>query len=205
MDYNYETIEVDTPAGSKFQVLNEVEKDYFEDVAVRYLSDNHFTNITDLQDLDSILTKELMCYRWSLWLSQEADYEGNAINLQDLQKSIKEYATEIRLTKKAMGIDKNSRDKEKSASVAEYLEQLRNRAKEFGIIRNEQSVKLLTLGMELISLIQFHDNCDEIERREQNIEEHDFIEWIREVFVPEFKMIDEKFRETSQKYWIEEV
>lgn len=206
MDYNdtSEPIEVVSPSGSKFTVLTEQEQDYFEDVAKRYISDNKFTNVTDLQDLDRILMMELACYRWNLWLTLEQDYFGGSINPQDTQKAIKDYSTEIRLLKKSLGIDKGSRDKDKGESVAAYLEDLRVRAKEFGIMRNEQSVKLTTLGHELIALLTWHDNCTEEERRENDIEVHDFMDWLRTIFVPEFQEIDAKFRETSQKYWIRE-
>lgn len=202
MDYNEELIEVIGPSGARFEVLTEQEKEYYEDVAARYLTDNKFTNITDLQDLDRIMMMELLCYRWQNWLTREQDYFGGNIDLEDVRKSIKEYSTEIRLLKKSLGIDKGSRDKDKSDSVAAYIEDLRVRAKEFGIMRNEQAVKAITLAQELIALLTWHDNCTDDERRENDIEVHDLIDWIRTVFVPEFQEIDEKFRQTSQKYWV---
>jgi hypothetical protein len=205
MDSYEDPIEVIGPSGAKFQVLNEQEKDYFEDVAQRYLKDNKFTNVTDLQDLDRILTMELMCYRWQQWLTLEVDYFGGSINPEDTRKSIKEYSTEIRLLKKSLGIDKGSRDKDKGESVAAYLEDLRVRAAEFGIMRNDQAAKAITLAQEMIALLTWHDNCTEDERRENDIEAHDLIDWIRSIFMPEFQEIDAKFRETSQKYWIREM
>lgn len=205
MDYSEDPIDVIGPSGAKFQVLTEQEKDWFEDVATRYLKDNKFTNVTDLQDLDRILTMELLCYRWNQWLTLEVDYFGGSVNAQDLQKSIKDYSTEIRQLKKALGIDKGSRDKDKGESVAAYLEDLRVRAAEFGVMRNEQAVKAITLAQEMIALLTWHDNCTEEERRENDIEAHDLIEWIRTIFMPEFQEIDAKFRETSQRYWVRDM
>lgn len=198
-------IEVTTPSGSTFKVLNQAEYDYFTDVSARYLRDNHFTNITDLQDLDRVIQMELMCWRWNQWLSAERDYYGDQIDPEKIQRAINEFAKEIRLTKKAMGIDKNTRDKDKGESVADFIDKLRIRAKEFGVMRNEQAAKAISLFMELRSLITFHDNCDEQERKENNVEIHDILEWLRTVAFPEFDEIDAKFRESSQKYWIREL
>lgn len=198
-------IDVTGPSGSNFRVLNQAEYDYFTDVSARYLKDNHFTNITDLQDLDRVVQMELMCWRWNQWLSAEKDYFGDQIDPEKLQKAINEFAKEIRLTKKSMGIDKNTRDKDKGESVADFIDKLRIRAKEFGVMRNEQAVKAISLFMELRALITLHDNCDEVERKENHVQMSDVLDWLRNVAFPEFDEIDAKFRETTQKYYIREM
>jgi hypothetical protein len=137
-------------------------------------------------------------------LTLEQDYFGDSINAGDFVKQIKDNSVEIRLLKKALGIDKGSRDRDKGESVAAYMEDLRVRAKEFGIMRNEQASKMITLGQELIALLTWFDNCTPDERRENDIESHDLIDWIREVFKTEFQEIDTKFRQSTQKYWIRE-
>ena len=190
------------PSGATLSCMNEGEVTFFEDKRDRYLSDNHFTNVTDLMDVDRMLMMELMCWRWGNWLSKESDYWGNQVDLEALKKAINDYSKELRLLKKSLGIDKAQRDKERGESVAEYIENLRIRAKEFGINRNNQAVKAITLFQELSSLITYHDNCTVDERREQDIEEHDIIQWIREIAIPEFDEIDRQFRQTSQKYWV---
>lgn len=197
--------QVASPSGSKMFVLTQGEKAYYEDRAKRYLADNHFVNVSDLQDVDRLLMLELMVTRWGTWLSQETDYWGGAIDPDVLQKSVKEYSTEIRQVKRTLGIDKLNRDKEKGESVADYIETLRKRAREFGVMRNEQAVKAITLFKELEALMIFYTNCDERERQENNVEVDDVIEWITKVAIPEFNVIDEKFRENQQKYWIKEL
>lgn len=196
---------VKAPSGSNFFVLNDAEVSYFIDRAKRYTKDNHFTNVTDLQDLDRLLMMELMVWRWGQWLSNEVDYDGNQVDIDNLQKQLREYSTEIRQIKKILGIDKVTRDKEKGESVADYLENLRRRAKEFGVVRNQQAVKAITLFKELESLVTLHLNCDERERREQNIEVDDLLEWIKDIAIPEMNQIDEEFRKTSQTYWVREM
>lgn len=196
---------VKSPSGADFYVLNASEKAYWEDRVKRYMTDNHFVNVTDLQDVDRLMVMELLMWRWGLWLSQENDYWGNSVDPDALQKAINEYSKELRQVKKLLGIDKVTRDKEKGESVAEYIENLRRRAKQFGIVRNEQSVKSITLFKELHALVTLHDNCTESERKNQDIELEDIMDWLREVAFPEFDEIDKNFKETNQTYWIHEM
>ena len=113
-------------------------------------------------------------------------------------------SNEIRQTKKMLGIDKKSREGE-GQTVADYIENLRQRAKEFGVMRNDQAAKAIELFQELSAFIMLHDNTDDVERKEQHCNQEDIINWIREIAIPEFNEIDAKFRETSQKYWIQEI
>lgn len=204
MELDEGKIEVAGPSEAKFTVMNEEEEQYFLNLTEKYLTDNMFTNISDLQDLDRVLIMETMCYRWNLWVSMEADYFGNNIDIADLKKSINDYSKELRLLKKSMGMDKVSRDKDKGESIADYIKNVGIRAKEMGIMRNEQAVKAITLLMELHGLMVYHNNCLPDEQKEYKITEHDIILWIQEV-MPEFEEIDKKFRETSQRYWIREM
>jgi hypothetical protein len=197
-------IEVVSPSGAMFTVASEGEKEYFENVSRKYISDNHFINISDLQDLDRVLIMELMCWRWGLWLSREHDYEGNPVDSDLIKKAINDYSKELRLLKKSLGMDKATRDKEKGESVADYIENLRLRAKEFGVTRNKQAAKAITLFQELKALIVLHDNCTEDERKENHATHADIVDWVKSV-IPEFDEIDEEFKKTSQKYWIREV
>lgn len=193
------------PSGADFQVLTPEEVQYFEERAQRYTTDNHFVNVSDFQDVDRMLIMELMCYRWGLWLSQERDYWGNAVDLDALKKALFEYSKELRLLKKSLGIDKAARDKERGENVSDYLENLKMRAKEFGVMREEQLTKCITLFQELSSLVTLYKNTDEVERRESNVELHDIFEWVDQIAIPEFQEIDRHFRENSQKYWIKRI
>lgn len=203
-EFSTDAIEVVAPSGAIFPVLNEDERAYFEDVAARYLADNHFNNITDLQDLDRIINMELLCYRWNIWLSREMDYDGQGIDQEKILKFVNDFSKEIRLIKKQLGIDKGSRDKDKGESIAQYIDNLRIRAKEFGVYRNEQAVKAITLFKELQSLIILNRNCTPEERRENKdirAEVDDIFDWLINVAVPEMEEIEAEFRE-KQKLWI---
>jgi hypothetical protein len=202
--FNNDIIEVVAPSGAIFPVLNEDERAYFEDVSARYLADNHFNNITDLQDLDRIINMELLCYRWNIWLSREMDYEGQGIDQEKILKFVNDFSKEIRLIKKQLGIDKSSRDKDKGESIAKYIDNLRIRAKEFGVYRNEQSVKAITLFKELQSLVILNKNCTPEERRENRdirAEVDDIFDWLINVAIPEMEEIELAFRE-NQKMWV---
>lgn len=193
------------PSGGLFNV-HDKEVQWFNDRRTKYLQDNHFTNISDLQDLDRLLTTELLVWRWSIWVSQKSDYWGDPIDENAWQKAIKEHSAEIRQLKKSLGLDKESRDKQKGeGSPAHYLENLRERAKHFGYMRNEQSNKAIELFQQLKALLVLHDNCDEQEQIEQKITAEEFLSWIRETAIPEFDEIDEKFRSEQQTYWIRDM
>ena len=200
-DYEDQSVEVVTPSGGKFKLMHEDEADYFNERAQLYLEQNKFTNISDLQDLDRILIIETMLWRWELWVSQEADYLGQPVDLNDMKKYIHDFMKELRMAKKAIGIDKVSRDKDKGESTAQYLDELRHRAKEFGVKREEELTKALTLFMELRALVTLHNNCTDEERKENGVELPDILRWLNEVAFPEYDKIDEYFRQNNQKYW----
>lgn len=193
------------PSGGQFQVhISELK--WFNDRRLKYLSDNHFTNISDLQDLDRLLISELLVWRWGIWLSQKSDYWGDPIDENNWAKAVKDHSSEIRQLKKSLGLDKETRDRQKGeGSISQYIENLRSRAREFGYKRNEEASKAIELFQQLKALLVLHDNTDEQERIEQKIRVEDLLDWIRHVAIPEFDEIDGKFRDTEQKYWIKEM
>ncbi len=196
------TYEVVAPSGAKFQVMTPQEVSYFEERSARYMADNVFVNISDMQDVDRMLIMECMCWRWGVWLSQERDYFGQSVDLDAIQKSLSDYSKELRLIKKGLGLDKAARDKERGESVSEYIENLRVRAREFGVVREDQLIKCLTLFNELAALMTMYQNCTEEERRENNVEISDLMQWIIEICIPEYMAIDEYFRTNAQKFWV---
>jgi len=196
-------VAVTTPAGASVTVMNQDEADYYNQVAARYQSDNKFSNISDILELDRILTMELMCYRWSLWILTGQDYTGRSVNPTEVQKSIETYSKEIRGIKKDLGIDKSTRDKGGAESLADYIENLRVRAREFGITRNKQAVRAITLLMQIRALITLYDNSTQSERKEFNVTAEELFDWIKQQF-DEFEEIDKALRE-NQKYWVQEL
>jgi hypothetical protein len=207
-DRAYETVAdsglpVKLPSGSTFHVLTQDEVDYIKDRVQRYLSDNKFVNVSDLQDVDRMIQFELFCHRYSSWLSKERDYWDEDVDEKALRSTIRVYSAEIRDIKKSLGIDKVARDKERGDdSVSEYLTQLRIRAREFGVMREEQLSKALDLFKELQALVGRHDRSDETERREFHCTLDDIHEWMNTVAFPEFERIDEHFRANKQRFWV---
>lgn len=190
------------PSGAPFPVHYE-EVDYIRDRAKRYLEENHFTNVSDIQDVDRMLIMELICFRWGTWISRQKDYWGDAVDMDQLQQSLKSHSTELRQLKKQLGIDKVARDRAKGEdSVPAYLNNLLRRAKEFGITRETQLGKALELFQDLQALVTLHNNCDEIERVENHVQVHDILSWLEEVAFPEFNAIDEYFRTHQQQTWV---
>jgi hypothetical protein len=195
-------VDVVLPSGVEWPV-HETEVAYFTDRCTRYLTDNHFANVSDFQDLDRVLMMELLCFRWGIWISNQTDYWDEPVDLDALQRAFKEHSVELRQLKKQLGIDKAARDRTKGEdSTPVFLSNLLARAKEFGIMREEQLAKALTLTNELKALVTLHLNCDDVEREEMNVEMADILDWIVTVYMPEFDAIDQYFRKHQQKLWI---
>jgi len=193
---------VKLPSGATFMV-HEKEVQYFRDRSKRYMSDNSFVNISDLQDIDRLLVSELLSHRYGVWVSQQVDYWGDPVDEKELHRALTDLSKEIRLIKGALGLDKKTRDQQRGEdSVENYLTQLRIRAREFGYVRNRQAAKAIELWKHLESLLTFHDNCDERERLEQKCRVEDILSWVRDEGIPSFNEIDEEFRQASQKSWI---
>jgi hypothetical protein len=190
------------PSGGLFYV-HDREVAYFNDRCSKYQTDNHFTNISDLQDLDRLLVAELLIQRWGTWVSQKRDYWNDPVDENATQKMIREHSGEVRQLKKALGLDKETRDKVRGEdSVDAYVKALRRRAKEFGYMRNAQAAKAIELWQELSSIILLYDNCDEQERIQQHCTPDEIMHWITTVGRPAFDVIDAEFRKTSQRMWI---
>lgn len=197
-------IEVQAPSGHIHRVLNALEADYYNITAAKYLQDYKFQNASDLQELDKILAGETLINRWTTWQSTESDYDGNRIDLTEIRKAVNEQQKEVRDIKKALGMDKITRDKDKGQQTATYLEDLRHRAKEFGVMRNKQAVAAITMWQELTSIIQFYNNLTDDERKEEHVTEREIINWI-ESKIPEFEEIDRQFQLGSQRYWVQDM
>lgn len=197
-------INVVGPAGGSFVVMTDNEERLFKDLSARYTSDNIFQNVSDLQDLERIIHMEVLHLRYSTWMSTETDYYGDAINAKLLASMIKDFSVELRQLKKAVGIDKPSRQKDSGETLSDYIEQLKKRAGAYGVRRQNQLTAALTLFNELSAKITLHDNCTEEERRDLSVRPEDILSWIRDTAVPEYEEIDAWFIEHQQKNWIQD-
>lgn len=198
------TLFVRGESGTEFEVLTTDEKDYFETNLTKYKSEYRFENVSDLADVDRLLSLELLSYRYTAWLMKGSDYDGLQFSEKDIRDHKQKVDTEIRLLKKNMGMDRKGRVESEAESVSEYLRNLLRRAGEFGVHRDVQIAKSLDLFNDLKTMIGLHDRTDAEERRHLGVEEFQIIEWIRNVAIPEYDAIDDAFRK-NQRTWIKDV
>lgn len=189
------------PSGSDLFLQTQEESDWYVSRRDRYLTDNQFSNVSDLQDLDRLLTLEILIYRWGLWIAQGFDYLYARVDEGALKSNIREYSVETRLVKQSLGIDKATRDKDKGASLSDYVDNLLVRAKEFGYHRNHQYEVAVTKMYELRSMVTTYDRCDDEERKYLDLSPESIMEWIRINVIAEWDGISEAFR-AQQSMWI---
>lgn len=202
--YGLTMYQVKSPTGSLVNLQTWAEAEWYEKQRDKYLHDNRFTNVSDFQDLDRLLILEIMVYRWSTWLTQGFDYLASRVDEKVMKDSIKEYSTEIRLLKQALGIDRVNRERDKGETLGDYIQTLLLRAKEFGYQRNKEYEKSVTLVWELVNMVQTYDRCDEQERRELDLSHETIMEWIRMHLIADWDVMQESFRK-EQKMWIMDI
>lgn len=196
-----EAYPVELPSGDTFHVITEKEKEFVERSVEKYLSDNAFVNISDLRDVDGVITKELLIHRWQNWVSRRMDYFDQPIDEEDLTKRVKDLSVEVRQLKKAIGLDKATRDKmQGDDSFPAWLEQAKKRAAQFGQLRKDQDQFATTAFQELSAFLTFHDNCNEREQREQGATQDDVIKRLRKL-IKDFEKIDNDFLVNVQQHW----
>lgn len=199
-------VAVKTLTGMTITVQGKDEADYYIGQQLKYMGENTFTAISDLTDLDRMLFAELEVYRATCWLAAGRDYEQNWLSASEIaacRKTIKENGVMISSIKNDLALTKSQREKEQYASVGGYINDLKARAREHGVNREKQLTKALSLVHELFSMVGTYDRSDEVERQKLGLENSDVIlDWVREVMEPEFKAIDEHFRQNAQRFWI---
>lgn len=193
-------------SGKILQVMTNAEAEWFEETRDAYMHELMFTEKTDLIDLDRLLILELMIFRWSQHIAAGVDYDGDMVNEKQLTADIKAYSDQLNKIKDSMGLTKKARDDIANAdNFAQKYADLKARAKMFGIHRENQLTKTLTLGMELSTVVGAFYRADEEERRKLGFEnEKEIVEWVRDTWLVEFHAVDEYFRQHSQRYWIRE-
>jgi hypothetical protein len=195
--------EVELCSGEKLPVMTEVEQRWFVDTKTKYLSQNKFTDVTDLQDMDRLLGLELMMFRWTQFLSAGVDYHRNIIDDELVRKQIKEQSDAITKLKTSLGLDKKAREAAlNEGNFHTWFMDVKRRAKIFGIHRENQLNVALSLMNELSGIVGAYDRSDEEERKKLGFEtEGHILAWIRESMIPQFKEVDEHFVNNEQKMW----
>jgi hypothetical protein len=199
-----QAIRVATPSGQTIEVLGAGEEAFYSGQAKAYQDENAFTNNSDLLDLDRLVFLELIVYRMTAWLGRGIDYDGMDVDRRECQRTLKETSDLISKVKSDLGLTKAARDKAQYEDVGTYLVQLKQRAREFGVHREKQLGKALGLTKQLFSIIGSYDRSDEIERDKLGFRtDADIVQWIRDVYMPQFNAVDEHFRnrKDGQRYW----
>lgn len=192
---------VQTPSGATLPVLTQDEATYYDDRSQRYLTDHKFSSVTDLQDLDRVLSTELMLHRYDVWLTLGSDYWGQAVSEKDLLRYVKELSATLQALKKSMSLDKATRDKDQGSDFSAWLEDTRRRAKEFGIMREDQLTTGITLFHEIKARVQTYRNADAIEREELGLDPDKILEWMWVDVFPRFDAVDAYFLQNKARFW----
>jgi len=199
--YGVTLFSVNSPSGSELNLQTQEEAEWYESRRDRYLTDNMFTQVSDLQDLDRLLMLEVMLYRWGLWMGQGFDYLYSRIDENQLKNNLKDYSTEVRLIKASLGIDKITRDKDKGESLSDYVDKLLERAKIFGYHRNQQYETAVTKFYQLRSMVLTYERCDAEERELLDLSMESIFEWIKDEVIKPFDELQASFRK-EQAMWI---
>jgi hypothetical protein len=146
-----------------------------------------------------------MVFRLTQYLGNGEDYDGFEIEDETLlRRNVREYSEQITRVKESMGLTKRSRDE--AAATGDFpawLASLQTRAKIFGVHREHQLTKALTLMNELTAIVGAYDRSDTEERAKLGFEdEKEIVEWVRGRMIPEYRELDEHFRANEQRYWI---
>lgn len=191
-------------SGKDVTVQTDQEADWFIQTRDSYTTQLKFTEVTDLVDLDRLLILELMVFRFTQHLAQGTDYDGDMLNEKQMLADVKLYSDQINKVKDSMGLNKKSRDDAANeGNFSAWLSDLKSRAKIFGVHREKQLTKALTLMQELSTVVGAYDRSDEEERRKLGFESPaEIVDWVRETMLPEFHALDAYFREHEQRYWV---
>ena len=196
---------VTTPSGQTIGVLGDPERLFYEGQAARYMTENKFTNTSDLLDLDRLIFLELLIFRASSVIGRGENYDGTVLNDRaegDARRAMKENSALISTVKNDLGLTKSQRDRAMYENAGVYISELKARAKEFGVHRQSQLSAALTLCTQLFAIVGAFDRSDEVERGKIGFEtEVEILDWIRTIMKPEYEAVDAYFIEHSQKYW----
>jgi hypothetical protein len=199
-----DALTVQLVSGEELIVLTPGEQRWFNNSRTHYLDQTRFSETTDLHDLDRLMSMELQVFRMTQWSAAGHDYDEMPIDEALIRRNIREYSEQINKTKTSMGLTKAARDEARnSGDLGQYISDLKMRAKIFGIHREKQLTKALSLVQELSAIVGSFDRSDKEERHKLGFEsEADIVAWVRHTMLPEYAAIDAHFRENEQKFWV---
>jgi hypothetical protein len=185
-------------------VLTREEAVWFEESLDRYKEQYNFDNIADMQDLDRLLSMELLSYRYANWMIRETDYEGAQYDDKAVRETKDRIDKQILQLKAHLGIGRKNRVESEQQSVSDYMGELLKRANQFGVHRDSQNAEILNWFMELRAKVGLHERSDDEERTHNRVHIDQIYEWIKDELLPAVDKLDDNFRE-NQKYWIKDL
>jgi hypothetical protein len=197
-------VTVEGASGTEFHVLTTEEAVWFAESLERYKEQYNFDNIADLQDLDRLLSMELLSYRYANWMIRETDYEGAQYDDKAVRDTKDKIDKQLLQLKTHLGIGRKNRVESEQQSVSDYMAELLKRANQFGVHRDTQNAEILNWFMELRTKVGLYERSDDEERTHNHVHIDQIFEWIREELLPAVDKIDDHFRE-NQKYWIKDL
>lgn len=197
------SLSVTLAAGTVVEVQHESERAFLESLRDRYLKDNDFTLVTDLQDLDRLLIFELVQFRMSRLLASGKHPDGTVV-LDEIphRKSLNDAATAILKIKESLQLDRAAREKEAGETTAQRWASLQQRARRFVTYRNDQVRMAIAIVNELHSLVGTYRRSNEVERAKLDLSPEAILDWVEEVAWPRMQEIDKSYREHDQSLWI---
>lgn len=190
---------VRTPSGNKFEVMTKQEKDYASDLFKKYESEYKFENPADITLLESLVSLQILLFRYSSWLTKQQDYEGNPIDIREIQSLVIELQREVRQLQDTLGISRKSR-MGADAKPAEIISEILKKAKEYGVHKNQVAWKFLLAYYEIKHYIGLYRRCDDVDRKRLGVTAEEVIDKIESV-ISEIARFEEEFKQ-KRKLWL---
>jgi len=193
---------VKTPSGVEIEVQTEAEKEYYEQALKKYTSQFGFENAADITALETLLTCQLLVFRFNNWLTLGSTYNGEPIDVDKITDSINKLSQRIAQLLDTLQISKKSRT-EKDATPAEIVDKILKRAKEYGVRKNEVAWKFLEAYYYISSLINTHLRMNEKERIKFDLTAPSVIRKIKTV-LDDIDRYEEAFRK-ERTLWLADI
>lgn len=197
---------VKTISGQQLSLQTKTEQTFYVEARDRYLADNQFTAASDMRALDRLLLLEVQVFRWQWQLAAGVNYELDFLEPRDeaaLQKALKETGPMISALQNDLGLTKSQRDKDKHDSIGAYIAQLKVAAKAHGVNREKQLGKAIELTKELFNVAGAYKRSNAAERKKLGFESaEDVVDWVLEVYKPQFDEVDAHFRANEQRFFL---
>ena len=97
--------------GHKMEVLSQAEQQFYEEQLRRYTEENKFTAVSDITDLDRLLSYELQTFRMNRWLASGREYDGRELTMSqhtELRRQMKEISALITAVKVDLGLTRSA-------------------------------------------------------------------------------------------------